>query len=469
MLKGDYKIHKLNSFFWLFSFWIYSLFYAVIIGVLDIRTIGVLFISLSYVVGFNLLLKVENRYKIDYSPAYYLFYSVCFIKYYVMPLSLCLSQVFNTFGPSVAERSFFYAVLLTVYEMICVIFIRVFYLNNYLSKHKRSFCVSNLKCGRNVVPVFLLVLITGIIISFIPGSRLIPEQLFVLGTDFDVQENAPNNGAWVTWWKYIFFIATVSLLYSLYKKYSINIFYYLTLLVILLFVGVITGTSRWAILFFLMISLYLCYQMYGARVKKILFPIIFVGFVTIISITMFKFSWVFDYSENLYMDFFNVMIGQLQSYFSGPNLVAQALEMKDNPVFANKITIVTFFNDFLGSVPTLAGHIDQTNRINYYFNRFLFDWYSDDTTQIIPMNAVGTIYLNALLSPIFVMIFTYLGFILEYIGISDRRLFYKFIYLYASFWCVLAICFCPQIIWGNLIGFVLPIYIIYKFLLAKYF
>lgn len=468
MLKVDYMAHKLNLFFWLFSFWLFCLIYTGITGALDGRTIGVLLISLSYIIGFNLLFKIEENYNEFHAPTYYLFYSACFIKYYVMPLSLCLTQEFDTFGPSVAERSFFYAVLLTVYEMICVIFVRAFFLNNYLSKHRKSICLSKLKCGRNVIPIFLLILLCGIIISLIPGVRLTPEQFFILSTDFEEQENALKNGAWVNWWKYIFFIATTSLLYSLYKEYSRSIFYYLTLLVILLFVGVITGTSRWAILFFLMISLYLCYQMYGARVKKILVPIIFVGFTTIISITMFKFSWIFDYSENLYVDFFKVMIGQLQSYFSGPNLVAQALEMKDNPVFANKITIVTFFNDFLGSVPTLAGHVDQTNRINYYFNRFIFDWYSDDTTQIIPMNAVGTIYFNVLLSPIFVIIFTYLGFVLEYIGISDRRLFNKFIYLYASFWCVLAICFCPQIIWGNLLGFVLPIYIIYKFLLIKY-
>ena len=160
-------------------------------------------------------------------------------------------------------------------------------------------------------------------------------------------------------------------------------------------------------------------------------------------------------------------MGQLQSYFSGPNLIAQALEMNSNPLFMDKITYSTFVNDFLGSLPSVAKHIDQTDRINYYFNRYLFDWYSDKTSQIIPMVAVGAIYFNIFFSPIFTIFFTWIGFMLERKALVDNRIYCKFLYLYAAFWCVLAICFCPQIIWGNLVGFVIPIYIIYKFLVIK--
>lgn len=208
--------------------------------------------------------------------------------------------------------------------------------------------------------------------------------------------------------------------------------------------------------------------MFGSRVRKIIFPISLVSLTTIISITLYKFSWAFQYSENMYIDFFQVMMGQLQSYFSGPNLVAQALEMENNPMFVHRITFSTFINDFLGSIPSVASSIDQTDRINYYFNRYLLDWYSDNTSQIIPMTAVGAIYFNILFSPVFTVLFTWLGFIFEFKGISDNRIYNNFVYLYAAFWCVLAICFCPQIIWGNLIGLVFPVFIIYKFLMAKY-
>lgn len=265
-----------------------------------------------------------------------------------------------------------------------------------------------------------------------------------------------------------FFFLPFPFLYYMYKKGSNRLFYYLSVLLILFFLGLITGTSRWSILFFLLLSLYLCSKMFGSRVRKIIFPISLVSLTTIISITLYKFSWAFQYSENMYIDFFQVMMGQLQSYFSGPNLVAQALEMENNPMFVHRITFSTFINDFLGSIPSVASSIDQTDRINYYFNRYLLDWYSDNTSQIIPMTAVGAIYFNILFSPVFTVLFTWLGFIFEFKGISDNRIYNNFVYLYAAFWCVLAICFCPQIIWGNLIGLVFPVFIIYKFLMAKY-
>lgn len=252
---------------------------------------------------------------------------VCLIKYFVMPLSLCLSQSFDTIGPSVASSSFNMAVMLIIYEMICIVLLRVLFLKYYISARKEYVYSEGIKNGNSrVILIFWGVVLVGIILSFVPNFNIIPKNLFVLAEDFEGQDTAVSLGVIVIWWKYVFFLSTFSFLYYMYKKGSNRLFYYLSVLLILFFLGLITGTSRWSILFFLLLSLYLCSKMFGSRVRKIIFPISLVSLTTIISITLYKFSWAFQYSENMYIDFFQVMMGQLQSYFSGPNLVAQALE-----------------------------------------------------------------------------------------------------------------------------------------------
>lgn len=454
----------------LFLIWIVSCFFAFNINGGGDKTLLLLMASLFYLVSFSYLEKIEKLYRNFHGPAYYLFFAVCLIKYFVMPLSLCLSQNFVTIGPLVKDSSFIIAIALIIYEMICLIFLRIFFLKKYISK--------KIKCNdsdgteistgnKKVLFIFISVVLLGFILSFIPNFAIFPQNIFVLTEDFEEQDTKASMGVIVVWWKYLFFISSFSFLYYIYKKSLNKVYYYLSVLLIFLFVGLITGTSRWAILFFLLLSLYLCSKMYGSRIKKIIIPVSLVCLTMMISITFYKFSWAFQYSENIYVDFFQVMLGQLQSYFSGPTLVAQALEMAQNPAFVNKITFSTFMNDIFGSIPSVAGNVDQTDRINYYFNRYLFDWYSDKTSQIIPMVAVGALYFNILLSPVFTVLFTWIGFLFEFKGISDNRIYYKFLYFYAALWSVLAICFCPQIIWGNLIGFVFPIFIIYKFLMAK--
>ncbi|RHL07442.1 MULTISPECIES: hypothetical protein [Bacteroides] len=460
---------KPSLFFLMFIIWIVSCFFVCDQNTDGGKTAVLLLLALSYLVSFSFLGRIENLYKEFHGPAYHLFFVVCLIKYFVMPLSLCLSQSFDTIGPSVASSSFNMAVMLIIYEMICIVLLRVLFLKYYISARKEYVYSEGIKNGNSrVILIFWGVVLVGIILSFVPNFNIIPKNLFVLAEDFEGQDTAVSLGVIVIWWKYVFFLSTFSFLYYMYKKGSNRLFYYLSVLLILFFLGLITGTSRWSILFFLLLSLYLCSKMFGSRVRKIIFPISLVSLTTIISITLYKFSWAFQYSENMYIDFFQVMMGQLQSYFSGPNLVAQALEMENNPMFVHRITFSTFINDFLGSIPSVASSIDQTDRINYYFNRYLLDWYSDNTSQIIPMTAVGAIYFNILFSPVFTVLFTWLGFIFEFKGISDNRIYNNFVYLYAAFWCVLAICFCPQIIWGNLIGLVFPVFIIYKFLMAKY-
>lgn len=463
------KIGRFSLFFWLFITWMICFSFLCSQREIESKTIFLLSSSLCYLIGFSFLKKIENRYKDFHGPAYYLFFIVCLMKYFVMPLSLCLSQGFSTIGPSVTDISFNKAVLLTVYEMVYIICLRFLFLRYYISAKKKRISSNEIRSdGIRGAFIFIFILLLGGILSSIPNFNIIPKNIFILDEGFVEQGQVVSYGVIITWWKYIFFISTFSLLYYLYQKCSNRLFYYLSVLLIFFFLGLITGTSRWAILFFLLISLYLSFKMYGPRIKKIILPISLISLAVIISITIYKFSWAFQYSENIYIDFFQVMIGQLQSYFSGPNLMAQALDMGDSPMYIHKITFTTFINDFLGSIPLVAGHVDQTDRINYYFNRYLFDWYSDKTSQIIPMTAVGAIYFNILLSPVFTILFTWLGFVFEFRGLSDKRIYCNFLYLYISFWCVLSICFCPQIIWGNLITIIFPIFIVYKLFVAKY-
>ena len=129
-------IGKPSLFFLMFIIWIVSCFFVCNQNAGGGKTVFLLLVSLSYLVGFSFLGKIENLYKEFHGPAYYLFFVVCLIKYFVMPLSLCLSQSFDTIGPSVTNSSFNMAVMLIIYEMICIVFLRALFLKYHISTRK---------------------------------------------------------------------------------------------------------------------------------------------------------------------------------------------------------------------------------------------------------------------------------------------------------------------------------------------
>ena len=61
-----------------------------------------------------------------------------------------------------------------------------------------------------------------------------------------------------------------------------------------------------------------------------------------------------------------VLAERFQMYFSGPRNIAMAIETKH--IFSNDITINTFFNDFLGSIPGISELVNRLDRTNTYFN-----------------------------------------------------------------------------------------------------
>ena len=210
---------KPSLFFLMFIIWIVSCFFVCDQNTDGGKTAVLLLLALSYLVSFSFLGRIENLYKEFHGPAYHLFFVVCLIKYFVMPLSLCLSQSFDTIGPSVASSSFNMAVMLIIYEMICIVLLRVLFLKYYISARKEYVYSEGIKNGNSrVILIFWGVVLVGIILSFVPNFNIIPKNLFVLAEDFEGQDTAVSLGVIVIWWKYVFFLSTFSFLYYMYKK-----------------------------------------------------------------------------------------------------------------------------------------------------------------------------------------------------------------------------------------------------------
>lgn len=414
-------------------------------------------------------LKVERDFKSVHSISYYLFKIVCFIKYFLMPLSLIYlgeDSLYKVFGPTPTDANLIKAISLLIYELIVVYLTRYIFI---LRNKNRRLVISNLSSSysRNNKIVFFVVL-TGIVLSIIPNVYIIPRVLFLTSDvvkDDLAMDNVSNLQVFVIVWKYLFFIVCASSIFKINQsKYSFfKVFLYLILVIICLYL--LSGTSRWGIVFFTLIALTLIRQKYGSKTNWLILLIATFSFVIFTSISIYKFSWAVQGDSPLIVELFNVYISLLQSYFSGPSLIAQSYDMIESLFYESNITFITCINDFLGTMPFVSKLVDLSDRTNVYFNQYLFGMHTTNISQIIPMSSVGMLYFSSFFAPLFVCIFLYIGFHFEQKALQSNMLYKRFIFLYISFWCVLSIALNTQIVFGNIL--LTPILLLFIFKLIK--
>nr|WP_315212132.1 hypothetical protein [uncultured Flavobacterium sp.] len=378
-----------------------------------------------------------------------------FLKYFLMPLLIINSQSIDVEGPSPNNLSYKLAIIILVLECVCVNFIKIRYYRAkiyiYYKKEKNVALI-------NVLSVLLLLLY----LLLFKLSIFLPSNIFQ-EFDFENIQEKSNDVAliFISWFKVIGFPIFVLFFYKFLSKSKS---YYLSMILMLVFVYLNLGTRRWDILFFIIVGLKFLYDLYGKRTLNLIYPFSIVGFFIIMSISIYKFSWVLQGSDNRYLDMIKVFGEQFQPYFSGPSLVAQTIDMVEYHNFNESVSIKTFLNDIIGSIPGLSSIADQSDRINYYFNEYIFGSNTKDTSQIIPMSGIGYIFFGFFFSPIFTVFFTWLGFKLETLAIQSKYIINSYLLYYMSIWSVLAICFSSQIIWGSFIVIYIPLLIIQYFI-----
>ncbi|VDH05089.1 hypothetical protein [Bergeyella zoohelcum] len=412
----------------------------------------ILLLPILYVV----LFFIEKKYYAKYNMVYWFLQIVLFFKFFLTPLVVINAQEIRTIGPAPSNWNFDTAVYLLLYEQVVISIVKVYFLKKKnITKQKMNFIHTR---ALNVKFIMVMGLLLCYFVAY-PESML-PQNIFVeydYSQDLDVSK---GNFSLIAKWLKILSFPVIAL--WLFRRFNYNKAYFFSVLVLLFFAYLQIGTSRWTLIFYGMVSLKFLFNIYGNKVKKIIYPLFVLGSFVILSMSIYKFSWAINSSvqSNKFIAVIEVMGDQFQAYFSGPSLVTQTIDMVDNSSFRNKISLETLVNDFVGSLPIFSANVDQKDRINYYFNEYIFGYNTFNTSQIAPMTGIGYAYFGELLAPIFVVIYLWIGFVLERKSRESKDSINSYLYLYMSVWSMMCIGFSTQIIWGNWIAVFIPLIIL---------
>jgi len=326
-----------------------------------------------------------------------------------MPLMIVATDDIWSYGPKPTSQSFVYAIIITVLEIFTLTFAKFLFFSKKVKKQLPNLYTKWFTKNISIKSVLLILLLVFFIVT--NRELLMPKDIFSERTFDDDIISVKNSLAIVAKWIKLIGFPIISLF--LYRFFNKKTAYYLSIIAFVFFGYLQLGTSRWTLIFYSVISFLFLYKLFGNKIKKIAIPISVVLTFVVLSISIYKFSWAIQGSSTPFKDVILVMSGQFQQYFSGPTLIAQSIDITNYSALSNKIGIETFINDYMGSVPLLSSAFDQSNRINYIFNEYIFGINTINQTQIIPMSGMGYIYFGLFGSTIFVFMFTYFGLKLE--------------------------------------------------------
>ena len=405
----------------------------------------------------NKLYEIQNK-----NIAVTAIHCISFIKYDLVPCIIAMSSDYYNgvlTGQIPAAESVQQAIIYTLYEMLTVF--SIIAVSNLFSVKNINKKIHKFNKRTEVQPIISFVLILGILFIIIFGDYLLPKQIFLLNDEYVAKkEGFLFDGAVLiiyTVFKLLVLIFSLRYIFELYenkKKYRYIVF---SGLIMILYLGIQTSTSRWNMLIPVIIYLYLAAQYFKEKIKAIAIVVGVILAVSIVSISAYKFSWLVKKTDNIAQEIFVILTQQVQEYFSGPRAIAQGIESIE--VYKDDIKISTFFNDYLGSIPLLSHYIEQKDRINVYYNYYI-KGVGAEVTQIMPMITIGIAYFGEVFSIVFIVI--HLVWAIRFGEIENKitNIFYKYIYMYASMWFSMALMFNTQIIFGWFISNFIPFVVV---------
>lgn len=390
---------------------------------------------------------------------------IIYIRFVLTPLSIAITGDFYAqyrgMIVQTSNSSIQLAIFLMIFELVSV-YITLYFARIYYSKKNDSSISNNTETIKNKVVLLLFLFIVVPIILLIEPGLIFPSDLFIIGEEFTkVELDVAYSGILSILSQMvrpIFFLVLMSELKKKYLKNNKKIYSWLSFLVIALFIGMYTGTTRWEFVFAGIIGIYLFKSLYIKIPKTLLLSMIILIIMGFFSISIYKFSWAVQSSVNPIRDITFEMFNMLQDYFSGPRSVANAIDMKN--AYTNQIRMTTFLNDFFGSIPVISRYIDQSNRLNAYFNIFHYRPVGH-TPLIVPMLGVGYTYFM-IFPTIFTIICYWLVIKFDYMLKKSKTLEYKYLYLYPGLYLAMAMGFNTQIIFTTIILRFLPLFILFK-------
>lgn len=435
-------------------------------------------LPLTYLVCRILLNYTKNDYKKNF--AYLALDFLTLIKYVIMPILVVTMEdyyggVLTSQVP--ASRNIRVAIILLVLECIAIFSAVAFYRNSktkirlvFKRSSKKRIVSLDSQITKKIKfnpPMFIFFAISILfIVKYL--DAFLPYKLFVIDSEYTSATINSSLDGLITIIFYLFklFIMLYTIQFFVIKYKKKNSFLYIVgiLCSLILYLGLNTSTSRWAMVVPTFVVFYMLRDIWfkNTRNKIVMGSIIIALLISFVSISLYKFNWLFDnreISEVTAKEVTTILASQIQEYFSGPRAVAQGIEAEQ--IYGNKITIGTMINDFTGSIPFISKFVDQSNRINIYYNYYL-KGVGKVATQIMPMISIGYSYFSIVLCYIFTIISILLSLYCGKVASEKNDLFRKYIYCYLSFWLAMCVGFNTQIIFGWFISNFIPFILVLK-------
>ncbi|KAF3299904.1 hypothetical protein [Aerococcus urinaeequi] len=433
-----------------------------------------LFYTIATIIYFGIL-KKENLNHTNIIFEFSNFF--IFIRYVITPFSMTILSNYDGlgYGKNPLEKDINLGLFLMIIELLSIYVVTYIAQKYYTKKYKRDLHFYNstnhmdnktaINFFKNKSFILIFMILSTIIILIWNPTSLLPQIGELIQQDsgsgsIELNSNPDNIFSsfvliLTNMYRVTLFLLILSSLKKLYDRNEKIIYVIIAWIVVLYYLSIIISTSRWTLLFNIIIIFSIISKLFPKTPKIFYLVLIMLGVFGLLLISINKYSWEIRNSDNPFNDIILVLFGQFQEYFSGPRPVAQSIEM--SRVFKNDINIFTFVNDYLGSVPGLASLINQSDRINVYFNKFLN---VGNVTHIIPMVGIGYTYLP-FFPTIFTMVFEWFLVKFDYLFTFNRNFELKFLYGYIGLFFAMTIGFNSQIIWGNFVSIFLPLWIVY--------
>ena len=404
-----------------------------------------------------LIVKNKKRYDLD-NIAYIVIDFLATLKYAIIPI---IMVIYDDFGAGVltgqipSKKYIDQAIILQIIEIITIYVVLML----YPKKEIKEVEIKTHPVGK--VMIIFFVLAAGL--ALIYWDNFVPSQIFLIDNNYVSNRtiDAKYDGAIsiiLNMLKILILLIGIQYCYKKYKENNRLRYVLASGIILLVYIALNTGTSRWSIVFPFIVCTYLFIKMYKEKAKIMIISILSIVIISVISITFVKFNWLLDENSSM-NDLIEVYAKQMQEYFSGIRPTAQGVQVVD--IYGSEITYKTLINDFIGSVPLVANYVDQDNRINIYYN-YLLKGIHQDATQIMPMITIGLAYFGYPLSSIFIIFCLCIALKFGEKVKTSEDFFKKYIYCLFLLWFSMCIGFNTQILVGNFISTFVPFMIIVK-------
>lgn len=381
-------------------------------------------------------------------------------RYLILPVFSALSgEYFHSTAIKTGHDANLYAIILMVYEMICIFIVFHFLIKKL---DKESIKSQNIRLSYDTSNIYYIILILIGFASFmiVPGIR--ERMNFLIVKDIEYQNlNTFYSIAFLfasNSFKILFLLILSKQYLKKIKGQHVNQF--LLILISLISISILFQHSRLTVLAQGITAITLLNSIKILN-KKYLTIISVSILIIVVSLSSYRYFGSGElnvfYEESAGFSTVKNNSDQLQAYFGGPHLISIAINAKEN--FVKDANVSTFLNEILGVINFVRQVFPPEDNLSVTAFNKIFGFKAGNS-MILPTLGQSYMYFGTVLAPLLSIIFSLILFRAEKALISSKTLGEK----YALYILVVWLAFFPMqninIITVSIFNIFLPFYLI---------